>query len=263
MTRPTIRLAVGITLLFAMQASSSAREVAGLVLALPFGEGKGATVADGSGNGNDGKIKGGVKWTTGKYGGGLQFDGNDGVVEVPDSKSLQFTDGLTVAVWIKPTLKGDEWQLLGSKGADAKEFFEVLLSPNGFLWMGWMFQNAQRIVPAQSPKEVKPDVWQHVAVAWDPKQFWTVYLDGEPLIEYPKQDDKLVPNTDPVLIGTELNLKRYYNGVMDDWALFNRGLTQKEIKSVMGGLDALLPVDPLGRSATTWGRLKAGRGPRA
>jgi len=169
---------------------------------------------------------------------------------------LQFTDGLTLAAWIKPTLKGDEWQLIGSKGLDAKEYFELLLSPQGFLWLGWMFK-AGRVVPAQSPAKIKADEWQHVAVSWDPAKFWNIYLNGEVLIEYPKQNDKLMPNTDPIMIGTEKDMKRFYNGDMDEWALFNKGLTQDEIKQIMGGIQNLLPVNETkAKLASTWGSIK-------
>jgi len=119
-----------------------------------------------------------------------------------------------------------------------------------------MFQKVGRIVPSQSPSKVKPDVWQHVAVAWDPKKFWTVYLDGEVLIDYPKQDDKLMPKSDPLFIGTELNMKRYYNGVVDEWALFDRGLTQAEIKQIMGGIKSLMSVGPGAKLTTTWGTIR-------
>ena len=235
----------------------SAAELPGLVVYFDFEEGSGKTATDRSGMGNDGVLKGDTDWVAGRFGGGLEFGGDDGVVEVPDSESLQFTEGLTLVAWIKPTLTGDEWQLIGSKGPDAQEFFELLLSPQGFLWMGWVFAGAGRIVPAQSPSDVQPDVWQHVAVAWDPTEFWNVYLDGEVLIEYPKQDDELVPKSDPLLIGTELNMKRFYSGVMDDWALFNRGLTQEEIQALMGGIDSLMPVERSeDKLAVTWGRVK-------
>jgi len=237
----------------------NAKEIEGLVVYFTFDEGKGKTVIDRSGTGNDGEIKGGTSWEAGKYGGGLTLEGSDGVVEVEDNDSLHFVDGITIAAWIKPTLKGDEWQLIGSKGPDVAEYFEVLLSPNGFIWMGWLFKGAGRIVPAQSPPNVKADVWQHVAVAWDAKKFWTVYLDGEVLIDYPTQDDELVPNVDPILIGTELNLQRYYNGVMDEWALFSRGLTQAEVQEIMGGIENLMAVEKTeAKLTTTWGNIKAG-----
>ena len=232
-------------LAFALTETADSKNIDGLVVYFSFDDGKGNTVADKSGTGNNGDLKGGAKWS-GKFGGGLTLDGTDGCVEVADSKSLQFTDGLTMVAWIKPTLKGDEWQLVASKGLDAKEYFEMLLSPQGFLWMGWNFQKG-RVVPAQSPKNVKADTWQHVAVAWDPNEFWNIYLDGEVLIEYPKQADKLVPTTDPLLIGTEINLKRFYNGVIDDFALFSRGLTQNEIK----GLKRYIPGFPNSPCRTT------------
>ncbi|MDQ1327696.1 MAG: hypothetical protein QG641_979 [Candidatus Poribacteria bacterium] len=233
-----------------------AKELPGLVVYFSFDEGKGNVVSDRSGTGNSGSLKGGAKWAAGQYGGGVTFDGKDGVVEVENSDSLQFTDGLTLAAWIKPTLKGDEWQLIGSKGLDAKEYFELLLSPQGFLWLGWLF-NGGRVVPAQSPAKIKADEWQHVAVSWDPAKFWNIYLNGEVLIEHPKQNDKLVPNTDPILIGTEKDMKRFYSGVMDDWALFNKGLTQDEIKQIMAGIQNLLPVNETKAKLTsTWGRIK-------
>ncbi|MBC8458097.1 MAG: LamG domain-containing protein [Deltaproteobacteria bacterium] len=248
-------LVVNLALVFPI--IGNAKELEGLVVYFTFDKGSGKTVIDHSGTGNDGEIKGGTNWTAGKYDGGLMFEGDDGLVEVADNDSLHFVDGLTIAAWIKPTLEGDEWQLIGSKGPDADEYFEVLLSPNGFIWMGWVFQAAGRIVPAQSPSNVKKDIWQHVAVAWDPKEFWTVYLDGEVLIDYPKQDDELVPKDDPLLLGTELNLKRYYNGIMDEWALFDRGLTQEEIKQIMGGIEGLMAVKPEAKLTTTWGNIKA------
>jgi hypothetical protein len=247
---------LAISLILSLGTTGKTKELEGLVVYFPFDEGKGKDVKDYSGTGNDGIVKGGAQWTDGKYDGALMLEGKDGIVEVEDNDSLYFTDGITIATWFKPTLEGDEWQLLGSKGPDAQEYFEVLLSPNGFIWMGWIFQKAGRIVPAQSPSQVKPDVWQHVAVAWNPKEFWTVYLDGEVLIDYPKQDDELVPNEDPLLIGTELNMKRYYNGVVDEWALFDRGLTQDEVKEIMGGIESLMGVEPSTKLTTTWGAIR-------
>jgi len=126
----------------------------------------------------------------------------------------------------------------------------------GGLTFGWLFKGG-RVVPAQSPVKIKADEWQHVAVSWDPAKFWNIYLNGEVLIEYPKQNDKLTPNTDPMLIGTEKDMKRFYSGVMDDWALFNKGLTQDEVKQIMAGIQNLLPVNETKAKLTsTWGRIK-------
>ena len=53
-----------------------------------------------------------------------------------------------------------------------------------------------------------------------------------------------------------LLLNRYYNGIIDDFALFNRGLTQNEVKEIHGGIQEILAVDPKAKLPTTWGMLK-------
>ena len=150
-----------------------------------------------------------------------------------------------------------EWQLIAAKGPDVDEFFEILLHPDGFIWMGWKLLDG-RVVPQKSLNKIAKDKWQHVAVSFQRGEWWTVYLDGEVLIDHPKQDAKLVPVESPLLLGTEepLNLNRYYNGDMDEFAMFNRGLSQKEIKKIQGGIENILAVEPTGKLSTTWGTLK-------
>ena len=149
------------------------------------------------------------------------------------------------------------WQLIAAKGPDVQEFFEVLLHPDGFIWMGWKLTGG-RNVPAQSPHDVVKDKWQHVAVSFQTGEWWTVYLDGEVLIDHPKTGDKLVPIDAPLMLGTEEPpaLNRYYNGDIDEFALFNRGLSQDEIKEIQGGIQEILAVDPDAKLPMTWGLLK-------
>ena len=78
------------------------------------------------------------------------------------------------------------------------------------------------------------------------------------LIDYPKTGDKLVPIDAPLMLGTEEPpaLNRYYNGDIDEFALFNRGLSQDEIKEIQGGIQEILAVDPDAKLPMTWGLLK-------
>ncbi len=144
-----------------------ARDVEGLVAYFAFEEGDGGSVAGLSASGHEGELLGDMTWGDGKYGGGLNFGGDEGYVRVPDHPDFEFVEGLTVAAWIRPTLTPGpgEWQLIAAKGQDAAEFFEILLNPAGYLWMGWKLSGG-RIVPAQSPPSVVPDEWQHVAVSY-------------------------------------------------------------------------------------------------
>jgi hypothetical protein len=175
-----------------------------LVAYFAFEEGDGGSVAGLSASGHEGELLGDMTWGDGKYGGGLNFGGDEGYVRVPDHPDFEFVEGLTVAAWIRPTLTPGpgEWQLIAAKGQDAAEFFEILLNPAGYLWMGWKLSGG-RIVPAQSPPSVVPDEWQHVAVSYQMDEWWTIYLDGEVLIEYPAENQELFPNTDDLLLGVE------------------------------------------------------------
>ena len=246
-------------LIGSFQGISTAAELEGLVVYFAFEEGAGKTVADLSGNGQDGKLEGDTSWTDGKFGKSVNFGGKNGIVRVEHSDAFEFTDGITIAAWILPTLKAGPgtWQLIAAKGPDVQEFFEVLLHPDGFIWMGWKLTGG-RNVPAQSPHDVVKDKWQHVAVSFQTGKWWTVYLDGEVLIDYPKTGDKLVPIDAPLMLGTEEPpaLNRYYNGVIDEFALFNRGLSQDEIKEIQGGIQEILAVDPDAKLPMTWGLLK-------
>ena len=83
----------------------------GLVAAYAFDEGAGASVADGSGNGNVGTVTG-ATWTRGRYGNALRFDGAGDVVRVPPSTSLDVGSELTLSAWIRPAASQGGWRTI-------------------------------------------------------------------------------------------------------------------------------------------------------
>jgi hypothetical protein len=87
------------------------QHAAGLVAAYAFDEGAGASVADGSGNGNVGMVTG-ATWTRGRYGSALRFDGADDLVRVPPSASLDVGSELTLSAWIRPAASQGGWRTI-------------------------------------------------------------------------------------------------------------------------------------------------------
>ena len=83
----------------------------GLVAAYPFDEGSGSSVADGSGNGNVGRVAG-ATWTRGRYGNALNFDGADDIVRVAPARSLDVESELTLSAWIRPAASQSGWQTI-------------------------------------------------------------------------------------------------------------------------------------------------------
>src|SRR5471032_47274 len=92
-TTIVVLLSVGLT-------GSATAATSGLVAAYSFDSP--SSVADASGNGNNGTTTNTSSVSAGKYGGALSFDGISSMVTVPDSASLRFTNGFTVEAWVDP-----------------------------------------------------------------------------------------------------------------------------------------------------------------
>jgi len=91
-----------VLLVFGATRASWAAQDKALVLDLQFDEGKGQTVKDASGKGNNGKIKG-AKWVALGKGYALKFDGRASQVEVAANPTLNIgTNPFSVEVWLRP-----------------------------------------------------------------------------------------------------------------------------------------------------------------
>jgi hypothetical protein len=90
----------------------------GIVAAYGFEAGSGTTVADSSGNGNNGTIANATWLTTGKFGNALNFNGTSARVNVPDSASLHLTTGMTLEAWVNPSTVNSNWRDVIYKGDD-------------------------------------------------------------------------------------------------------------------------------------------------
>src|SRR6201999_1285181 len=90
----------------------------GLVAAYGFDEGSGSTVADASGNGNNGTLTNATWTTSGKFGKALQFNGTNAVVTIPDAASLHLSTAMTVEAWVNPSTVNANWRDVIYKGND-------------------------------------------------------------------------------------------------------------------------------------------------
>lgn len=250
-----LKIFVVFTLLcFCIGSQAMAAKIDGLVLYFSFNEGSGDTVKDASGNGNDGEIVKGTKWVDGKYGSGLEFGGADSV-EVASSASLEIEKEISMMVWIKPALSGSEWQGLITKGPDGGESFELLVNKAGYFHTGWTFVGGRVCPNRGAAGTIAAEKWQHVAVTYKPGE-WITYFNGE-VLDKQTTNDKLAILPNPVVLGDEKGMSRFYTGVMDEVAIFNRALSEEEVNSFMNSsLDKLLSVEPAGKLATTWAGLK-------
>lgn len=223
----------------------------GMVMFLPFDEGSGDKVKDLSGNGNDGTINKATWVKAGRIGSALLFSGS-GYVEVAHSKSLSITDAITVMAWTNLTVGGSGEQAVVSKGQWAANDlpYEFTETPSGVIF--WqMYDSGGR--DGCQPGTPPAGEWHHVAGTYDGKVF-KGYVDGKLGSEW-GYIGKMPENTASVTIGMRSKSKDcLFNGMIDEVAIFNRALSEDEVKGAMGGIETA--VEHEGKLATCWGNIK-------
>ena len=231
-----------------------------LVLYFPFEEGEGVLVNDSSKSGNDGKIQGGAVWSKeGKYGGAFEFNAKDSYVLVPTSASLDIETEVTIMAWVKWVDAGDGWLCIMASGQQngpwesygmfinrgGKHLYFPLNLKGGFLFAG------QNDTPGGA---IAPEVWQHICGTYDGKTA-KIYVDGELIAEHEHGDD-LAPTRMALRIGHRLGSTHYFNGLMDEVAIFEGALDENELEKAMAGLKGFSSVEPIGKLSICWGFIK-------
>ena len=196
----------------------------GLVAAYAFSEGGGTTVHDASGNGNNGVIAS-AKWTLGKYGSGLSFNGSNTRVNVADSASLHLTSAMTLEAWVFPTLLGNSWRDIIQKGDD--NYYLMACSSNG----GRPATGGTFTTPLFGAGVLAANVWTHVAGTYDGSTL-RFYANGVQVASQARTTPIAV-TTDPLQIGSDAVYGQYFQGVIDEIRIYNRALPVAEIQRDM------------------------------
>ena len=221
-----------------------------------FDEGQGKTVRDSSGNGNDGVINGDPKWVEGKFGKGLEFDGSDDYIAVPDSDSLDVNGNqITIVAWIK----GSGWPAANHvvrKLHDQAQGHIYVLRIQPDTIRAYIATDAKPSPGYQvnGATSLNTDRWYHVALVYDGNEI-RVYLNGE--LDGSQTASGKIETSDGELRIARGDPAGYFAGVIDEVAIFNVALDEGEIKEIMeGGLKTSLGVSPPGKLTTTWGEVK-------
>ncbi|MFA5859458.1 MAG: LamG-like jellyroll fold domain-containing protein [Elusimicrobiota bacterium] len=203
----------------------------------------GVTVIDDSGNNNDGVIEGQdtapVLETTPR-GKGLVFDGTDDKVVINDSSLLDFTTGISMEIWFKPSLippfvYSDLLYKLGHYNIPGYSLFYRIIADNGAPDNVAMFT----ITPPETSNNstgVLPDEWNHVVVTWQSVSasgdgYKRIYINGQEKTDARQYyAGPIGTNNSPLYIGYDsIHGSNWYKGVIDDVAVYNRSLTELEI----------------------------------
>jgi hypothetical protein len=243
-----------VTLLLISTGSLYALDQTGLVLYLPFDEWCGKSAKDASDNGNDGELMGNVEWVGGQYGKAVRILDDDAgnMVVVKDSDTLDITGEMTIAAWINIETLPDENCSIVTKAdtymVHASTWSGLGIEMELLLWPFDAWQTA-----ASTP--IQFNEWRHYVGIYDGAEIRT-YIDGELKGQRARTGDTDVTAAD-VVIGRDSRdccNTRLATLTMDEVMMWNRVLSDSEVREVMA---SLAPVQPQDLLAATWGRIKA------
>jgi len=200
----------------------------GLVLWLQFDEKRGNIAYDQSGLGNNGTIYG-ATFVNSPFLYALSFDGVDDYVVVRNSASLQVVGDLTIAFWMYPTniAKGRQNPLDKNYAGE----FSITLEPDGALsyWHGngTTYFSGYKAYP---PGSFVNSNWYFVAITRDISSSTVKFYKNGTLVASRTFTIYPVASTNDVYVGA--GYAGYYQGTIDEVRIYNRALSDEEIKQL-------------------------------
>ncbi len=198
-----------------------------------FDEGSGTDAGDGVGD-NDGTLRGDTAWsddTPDGTGSSLYFDGEGDYAHVPDSNSLHITGEVTLMAWVKETAIGQFSKVVSRRTGN---YFYFLGVDNGHPY-GGIGQNPDYTVTGKSLL-MSLNRWNHLAVVYnDAEDRMFLHFDGTERMTSLSQSLPAVVGVDLSIGADDQGSVCFFEGDIDDVAVFNRALTDSEIRSLFYG----------------------------
>jgi len=133
--------------------------------------------------GNHGTLKNNPTWKDGRYGWGLDFDGVDDYVEVPDP-ATDLSDAFTVVCWVKlkSGADGEYCPMVEKNGVDKPNYsapFDIRTSDGGFPKdLDCMYGNSSTLNNLGATDVFEQDKWYHIVIKADSTNGGIAYING-------------------------------------------------------------------------------------
>ena len=171
---------------------------------------------------------------------GIGFDEDDDLVIVPDQPNFVFSEGFTVAAWVKPTALGGVRTIFRKRQEGTSTF---VLVENGKKFQIVISLANGKAADVQAPATL--DKFTHVAATYD-GIFLKLYLDGTEAASK-RVVGRLSDGVGPLLMGNDANLRRI-DGIIDNVVFDTVPATPAEIAKLtclpQPSVMSVTPVDP-------------------
>jgi hypothetical protein len=206
----------------------------GLVGWWPLEDGGGPLALDASGHGQHGMVVEAVA-VPARVGMGLDFDGVDDYVSVPDSDTLDVTGAITIAAWVKPAaLESGMYNrtiIAGKPGA-----YQFGIGGNDFVHDELLFTLPDTWDVFSLGASVPAGRWTHVAVTFDGAEA-RFFVNGAQ-VSASLRSGAMAPSDLPLRLGDMAQWPDHaFRGSLDDVRLYGRALHPIEIGWVYQGTE--------------------------
>jgi hypothetical protein len=228
------KMALSITFVLTLSLYASLGRAGPLVGYWSFDNIEGTLVPDLSGTGNDGTLNGDPLVIDGPFGKGLELDGTN-YVDVGNAASLNITEKLTLACWVKTTDAGDPTggEMGGQNHYISKHnSYQVKHRTNLLIFAIW--DSGAPYATRISIDRSFNNEWHHVVGTYDGKVLLT-YVDGKMEGEATHAGDIDTINLN-VNIGKNPNQNdQNFRGRIDEVQIYNRDLSAAQVLEVFAG----------------------------
>ncbi len=207
-------------------------------------EGSG-TIAHDSAGSNHGTLINGTNWGPRVGGNCVEFDGINDYVEVPDDNSLDFAAGqnVSIAFWFRVDRPIDTFaqDLLNKRENTSDQigwrvYYESRSTMYYYRKIIIEIDKGQGAAIITSNTFVDDGLWHHLVVVRQGINYG-LYLDGTLRAAYdmPSGWDVAWVNSAPLRFGTDESLTGFFDGGIDEVAIYNRALSSGEVAQLYYG----------------------------
>jgi len=234
-----------LSVLWILTLASTSPARAALVGWWTFDETSGTTAADSSGSGNHGTLMNGPTWATGKMDGAVSLDGTDDYVELPIGSLVSSLGNATLAVWANWSGQGGAWQRIFDFGTGTANYIYLCPEDGDGLMHAAITADTGTWTDVTVSSGTLPTGWHHVAVVIDETAMnLKILLDGRIVADaatlYVLRD---LRTTTLNWLGRSQYADPYFNGMLDDFRIYDEVLSEAQIRRIMVG-DITVSRDP-------------------
>jgi hypothetical protein len=202
-------------------------------------EKEGTEAADSSGSGLTGRVVGDAVWSPegGKFGGAIEFDGAGDYIDLGNDPRFDFSEAMSISVWVRPKdfdtdgqaviSKGDTWLIARSQGGgQTLEFIcNGINGPN---------PPADKWPGVRSEDGINDGQWHHIVGTYDAADAKLIlYIDGKMCMTKDVDGRPIDISHSNLFIGENSRSPgKFWSGLIDDVRLYDFALTAADVNSL-------------------------------